>query len=115
MAVVLFVGVAFIFLYKQKGSDANIIKAPPKEYAPDTSKYAKDYAQFVMDLPCGVTDFDSPHVKPVQCDPEKTKKGEIVTMKFKGRIADEQGNGVEKVRMTVNNGELFYTDKLGFF
>jgi hypothetical protein len=51
----------------------------------------------------------------VQCDPEKMKEGTPVVLKFKGRIVDEQGEGIEKVKMTANNGESFYTDRLGFF
>ncbi len=71
--------------------------------------------QFGRDLPCGVIDFDSPQVKPVQCDPSKMQKGVPVKVKLIGSVMDESGKGISYVKVKVNSGEYSYSDKNGEF
>lgn len=106
VAIILFVGVAFIFMYE------------PKEQIVELTDVQKKYEtlqnQFAMNLPCGITDFDSPYVTPVECDVDKMESGEAREIAFSVNVADEDGNGLENVKVSVNNGVPFFTDALGF-
>jgi hypothetical protein len=120
LAVVAFV-FAYVFVY-QKQQEKKIIGENPGVSQEDAensnqniNEYAKMQNQFLMDMPCGVTEFDSPYVKTVQCESQKMQKGELVDLKFKGRIVDEQGESIENAKVAVNNGDSFYTDKMGFY
>ncbi|MGW8185227.1 MAG: hypothetical protein ACWGHO_03930 [Candidatus Moraniibacteriota bacterium] len=109
----------YLFLGKEKiGID---IKKDKKEQEQSLAKKTKDdYAelqlQFALDLPCGVTDFESPLVKPVQCSEDKMKKGDEIELRLTGNIVKEgSGSNIEGVKITVNGGEPFYTDINGYF
>ena len=110
VAVILFVGVTFIFMYKPIKNKLT----PQREPTAIQKEYEALQTQFAMDLPCGVTDFDSPHVTPVECDADKMKSGEVKKITFSVNVADEDGNGLENVRVAVNGGVPFFTDALGF-
>ncbi len=115
LGIILFIIVAIIYTYQPTYKNDGTIVKEGKNTNVNLSDYAKDQNQFLMDMPCGITDFDSPYVKSIQCDPQKMQKGESVTLTFKGRIVDEQGTGIEKVKIAVNNQESFYTDQMGFY
>lgn len=109
----------FLFLGKEK-IDVDIKKDKKEQNQSLAKKTKDDYAnlqmQFALDLPCGVTDFDSPLVKPVQCAEDKMKKGDEVELQLTGYIVREgSGLGIGGVKIKVNNGETFITDSNGYF
>lgn len=112
LAILVVLGVAMFFIWNpfsnDEGDELTNILAIRKEYTK-----AKD--QFMMDLPCGVTDFDSPYAKPMKCDSSKSQKGESVKMTFSGNIYDKSGNTISGAKLTVNGGEAFYSENDGSF
>ncbi len=71
--------------------------------------------EFAVDYPCGITDFDSPYVKPAKCSAAKMKKGTLVSVAFSGYVGDIKGKPLAGVRIKANNGEITETDSLGIF
>lgn len=113
--IILFTVVTVVFVYEPMRRNGETMDNTAKNNNVILNEYAKDQNQFLMDMPCGVTDFDSPYAKSTKCDPTKIQKGKEVVLTFKGRIVDEQGSGIENVHITVNNGKPFYTDNMGFY
>lgn len=81
----------------------------------DIKDYNNLFTDFALNFPCGVTDFDSPLVKPMKCDPEKMKKGNPIDVNLVGIITDENGVNMDNVKIVANNGEAFYSDLSGHF
>lgn len=79
---------------------------------------AKEYSilqnEFLMNLPCGITNFDSPYVKPVKCNTDKKPSGETRMIHLSLGAIDENGSGLEGVRVSVNGGDVVTTDAYGF-
>lgn len=117
--VILFlVGIGLFIVYNIRPGvmdDNSSIVTPGYNVDTEVTDWAVAQGEFEMNLPCGVIDFDSPYVTPVKCTAEKMQKGSAVGVKFKGRITDESGEALESVKITANNGDIFYTDKFGFF
>ncbi len=112
IAVVLFVATAFTFLYKSTKHNTT----QDKQYSAEISKKYEDLQnQFAVNLPCGVTDFDSPYVSPVQCDTEDVQGGQPIKIKANGAVYDEDGKPLDTVAITVNGGEPFFTNMNGDF
>ncbi len=107
VVIFILIGLAVLFIQKPSKEVISLDDA--------LNEYYELREQFVLDLVCGVEDFDSPLVKKAQCDPSKMKKGEIIKINFSGLVIDEKGDSIGNAKVTVNNGKSFYTEKNGYF
>jgi hypothetical protein len=118
VAVILFVGVAFVFVNKSQNVETvknSTTNEDTTQLTKIQEKYYEVQNQMASDLPCGVVDFESPDTKPIKCAPEKMKKGDEKLIRVKGTITTETGSALPGARVLLNNKTEVYADDIGDF
>ncbi|MGW8185232.1 MAG: hypothetical protein ACWGHO_03955 [Candidatus Moraniibacteriota bacterium] len=116
--VLLFVAgfvLAYFFVIKKMTNFSDKNSTANDRNRKDIKDYNNLFSDFALNFPCGITDFDSPLIKPMKCDPEKMKKGNPIDVTLVGVITDENGVNMDNVKIVANNGEAFYSDLSGHF
>lgn len=116
--VILFIAgfvLTYLFVIKKTGFNTKTGKQVVEPSEEQKAEYARIQNNFVFAFPCGITDFDSPRVKPMECDAGSMEKGGPVKMIFSGTALDEKGIKLKDVKLKINNGQEFYSDKDGKF
>lgn len=106
---------AYFFVIKKMTNVSDKSSMANDRNRKDIKDYNNLFTDFALNFPCGVTDFDSPLVKPIKCNPEKMKKGNPIDVTLVGVITDENGVNMDNVKIVANNGEAFYSDLSGHF